>query len=317
MAVSERIPWMNPVRYWKTSFESQPRIKPEWNIPNEVILELPNAQLRYFESKNHSSQNPTLIVAPQSGCDAIIVKPVVETALEQGRPVYVVDWKSATEARRNEGINDTAKATDASVDKILEKGYKPTLVGMSEGGIEVVIEASRQPEKVKHAIVIGSPVYFNVGNSMLRHITGSVPLIFLKMANMYYRGNIRGESLTWGFKLFDDSSSTIEHFADVPESFHYEITDNFQHDKLIKGNLNVLGEYVDLSDATCYLTFIAGTKDRIVDPEQMSAALPYFKNAKGVRMLTVDKGHIDSFASPEAQLLLGGLLEEDAALSSQ
>ena len=144
--------------------------KPTWRSPNAVVLETRAFKLRRFTGKRRGAA--ILILGPQAGhhtCIADYAVPgqsLVElctTATD--RPVYAIEWKSATMARTDETIDDLVLQVGQCVDHVGEDCH---LIGLCQAGWLSGIYASLYPEKVRSLILGGAPIDFTAGGGKIQ-----------------------------------------------------------------------------------------------------------------------------------------------------
>jgi polyhydroxyalkanoate synthase len=84
------------------------------------------------------------------------------------------------------------------------------------------------------------------------------------------------------------------------EAFRRWIHDFYQKNKLAKGELELRGRRVDLSNAECPILNIAGKKDYITPLSQAEATMD-FVGSEDKEFLVLDTGHVGLIASPVAK----------------
>ncbi len=294
------------------------RPNPEWYSRNEIVMSHPAFFLRKFGS---GGKETVVIVPPQAGhsstiCDFDAGQSLVQTALNFGHNVYVIDWKSCTPERKDEGIDDLVlQVRDAT--KNIRGPF--TLVGLCQGGWLSAIFAASFPERVKHLLVAGAPINAKAGGGYLQQMVQSLPQEFYEGLVDMGGGLMRGEFMLLGWKmmnLFDrtqdyfdlwcaigtDRFRKIQRFRDWYEytqdlagRYYLESVDRiFRKNDLWEGRLRVLGATVNLKDISCPITSIAGEGDDITLVPQ-ALALP------GTHVLIPEVGHIGIFMSRKAQ----------------
>lgn len=331
--------YFDPSRYSKFTAElARPVTAPEWTTPNKVELVRDNVILRNFSNENSRSDFPLLILPPQSGHHSCIVdfdqdQSLVEAALKAKASVYACEWPAATYQRRHETIDDFIKSTDACVEAIAKNGKGVTLVGLCQGGWQAAIYTALYPEKVNHLILAGAPIDFHAGHGKIQTFVerfSPMPYFNATVAwNPWSPGNMPGELMLQGFKWMNPVERFVKEYEDlfekidnkdylerrhkfnnwyewpqhIPGKFFLQTAEKlFQKNLLIKRELEILGQQVELSRIACPTTMLAGEKDDITLPEQLFNAIPYIgTDDDQIEMFTVpESGHIGVIMSHRA-----------------
>jgi poly(3-hydroxybutyrate) depolymerase len=302
--------------------------KPGWQSYNTIVLDTDAFKLRRFSDGRNGT--PILILGPQAGHHTCIVDYAVpgQSLVElcraaTNRPVYAIEWKSASISRRHETIDDLIKQTDQCVKTI---GDSVHLVGLCQGGWQSTIYTALHPEKVHSLILGGAPIDFTAGGGKLQDMVQHLPLFFYDALVMGGLGVMSGHYIVAGFKNMNPYERYIKDYIEmfksmnnpvaVKRSHHfrswYEHTQDlagiwylqavrrlFKENKLIKGSLWVLGRRVSLRQIACPVVCIAGEKDDItLEPQLFGVA---DRVSGKVRKMTVpDCGHIGLFIRREA-----------------
>lgn len=320
-------------KFWQFAVEqTRPLPPPKWTTPNTIELELKNVFLRNFTNENSSSDFPVLILPPQAGHHSSIAdydhgQSLVEAALNEHASVYATEWPGATCERRNETIDDFIVATNNCVDTVLTQtgADSLTLVGLCQGGWQSAIYAALYPEEVNHLVLAAAPIDFLAGNGKIQTYAESLPLAFYEYLVALGGGNMPGEFMLTSFKMLNacdryikDPLDVFEHIdderymqryrkfrnwyewtQDLPGGFYLQaVRELFKENRLIKGELEILGQRVDPSRITCPLTLIAGDKDDITVPPQLFNAEHYFGSKDIVKMMA-PAGHVGVFMAGE------------------
>lgn len=303
--------------------------KPGWPTENRVEVYNKAFRLRRFSHRGRSG-TPILVLGPQAGHTTSIVdyavpgQSLVELCRDHtDRPIYAVEWRSATPDRRHETIDDLIKQTDACVDHI---GGKAHLLGLCQAGWQSAIYAALHPEKVASLVLGGSPIDFAAGGGKIRKTVNTLPLSFYFMMVMMGHGIMRGQWILAGFKNMNAFDRYINDYINLflniedPGTVErsrrfrrwYEFTQGlpggwylqavkqlFKENRLIRGKLKILGRRVDLSAVKCPVVLIAGEKDDITPPPQLLNMADHVSGE--VREMTIPKcGHIGLFIKKEA-----------------
>jgi poly(3-hydroxybutyrate) depolymerase len=328
-------------RLWDIALRREP---PAWATPNEVVLRTPLALLRSFCEPSGSTLVPTLVVAPQSGHASSIVDYSPEQSQVKairtaglGR-VYALDWRGATQATKDAGIEDYVAVLDAALDAL---GGRANLIGDSQGGWLATIYAALRPARVNTLTVAGAPIDFHAGRPPIQRMVELLGMSFFEGLVALGGGVMKGGDVHRGFmliepenefgkqfellaRLYDDEhvaryrafENWHKHTQDIPGPFYlWTVEHLFRDNELIRGDLRVGGERVDLRRISMPVNVLAGAKDRITPPGQVFALADAVatKPAHVIRRRT-GGGHLGLFMGREALRehwppILAGVLE--------
>jgi poly(3-hydroxybutyrate) depolymerase len=309
------------------------RSAPEWATPNQVVLESPLARLRDFSAGGEDALVPTLLVPPQAGHDSCIVdysaeQSQVKTALAAGLTrLYSLDWAGATEQTKDAAIVDYLEFMDRAIERI---GEPVNLIGDCQGGWLAVIYAALRPESVHTLTIAGAPVDFHAGEAVIHDFVQALSpgdLSFYQDVVRLGGGVMKGEFMLNGFiaikpesevaKQFqllaniDDADHVLRHRAfedwfkhtqDIPGALYLWIVEHlFRDNALIRGELAVAGERVDLRRIRCPLNLLAGASDHITPPPQVFALEGAVSTPReDVTRRVTGGGHLGLFMGREA-----------------
>jgi poly(3-hydroxybutyrate) depolymerase len=295
---------------------------PTWTTENTIKLELENVILRDFSVGK--DEDAILIISPQAGHHSCIAdfgkgQSLVGAALNAGRKsVYVTEWQAATLERRRETIDDSIFAMRECIKSI---GSKVTLIGLCQGGWQSAIYTALFPEDVNCLVLAASPIDFQAGNSKIGQCASILPLSFYRSMVMMGGGVLDGRFLLAGFKMLNPVARFCGDYFDLflniddnaflarnrkfrdwyeytqciaGDFFLQVVKELFQSNKLIKGELVILGEKVDLANINQPLFLIAGEKDDITPTAQLFNIEPYVKSAI-IHKYILPAGHIGIF----------------------
>ncbi len=295
---------------------------PKWTTENSIKLELPNVILRDFSVGK--DEDAILIIAPQAGHHSCIAdfgrgQSLVEAALKAGKKsVYATEWKGATLERKNETIDDFILSMRECIKSI---NSKVTLIGLCQGGWQSAIYTALFPAEVNCLVLAAAPIDFQAGNSKIGKCTSLFPLSFYQSMVIMGGGLLYGKFLLTGFKmlnpverycgdyfdLFFNVADDIylernrkfrdwyEYTQSVPGDFFLQVVEDlFMGNKLIKGELTILGKKVDLSIINQPLFLIAGEKDDITPSDQLFN-IEYYVSSESINKYTLPAGHIGIF----------------------
>jgi poly(3-hydroxyalkanoate) synthetase len=310
------------------------RARPDWSSPNEVVLTTSVARLRDFTRAGAPPVVSTLVIPPQAGHDSCIVdysaeqsqmRAIIDAGLARA---FSLDWIGATQETKNASIDDYLGAVHAAVEHI---GEPVNLIGDCQGGWLAMIYAAFHPELVNTLTIAGAPIDFHAGEPIIhRWVQALSPggsMAFYRALVAAAGGVLPGEAMLAGFIVIKPENEisrqlalltnvrkpeqveryrTFEgwykHMQAIPGAFYLWIVEElFLHNRLIRGELEVGGEPVDLARIEAPLNLLAGAGDHITPPEQVyfdadAVATPPARIAKFLS----SGGHLGLFMGHEA-----------------
>lgn len=302
--------------------KGQPLETPTWFTPNRVVYEGHKVALRKFNQGHRG--NPIIFVAPEAGHNSHIVdygpdQSLVQCALERfPGDVYAVDKLPAGQAHTTYAIDDCILSIKACVEAIGEPVH---LVGLCQGGWQAAIFSALFPADVKSLTLAAAPIDFHAGEALISQWASSLPLSFYEQMVVLGNGNMPGCFIVQGFMLMNpydrfvgDNTDLLSNVADpafidryrrfsqwyyytqpVPGKMYLQIVKTlFQENLLIKGELEVLGQRVELGCITQPLYLVAGQKDDITPTAQLFAAQDHV-SSKIIAKEIVPAGHVGVF----------------------
>jgi polyhydroxyalkanoate synthase subunit PhaC len=253
----------------------------------------------------------------------------VRGLLDQGLDVYLIDWGYPDRSDRFLTMDDYINGyLDRCIDVICERAGvdKVNLLGICQGGAFSLCYTSLHPDKIKNLITMVTPVDFQTEDNMLGHWIRHIDVDLLVDS----LGNIPGDLMNWTFlnlkpyrliaqKYIDmvdilDNPKSVCNFMtmekwifDSPdqagECYRQFVKDFYQDNKLMKGEVELNGETVDLKNITCPVLNIYALDDHLVPP---SASKPLGKlvGTKDYQEVSFKGGHIGIYVSGSAQALV-------------
>ncbi len=310
------------------------RRAPTWSTPHEVVLESPVARLRDFSAGSRRRVVPTLVLPPQAGHDSCIVdyserQSQIRTIRAAGlERVWSLDWVGATQQTRDAGVQDYLDFLERSIELI---GEPVNLVGDCQGGWLATIYAALRPERVRTLTIAGAPIDFHAGDAMIHdwveQLRPGQDLSFYRNVVALGNGVLRGEFMLNGFILIKPENELskqlqllnhvrdaehlerfrafedwFKHTQDIPGAFYLWIVEHlFADNKLIAGELEIGGEWVDLSRIACPLNLLGGATDHITPPDQVFALADHASTPpEDVARRVSSGGHLGLFMGGEA-----------------
>jgi polyhydroxyalkanoate synthase len=298
--------------------------------PYEVVYEEDRVQLKHYRPEKVTHKLPLLVVYALINRETMLdLQPgrsVVQTFLDKGIEVYMIDWGYPTRKDRYTTIDDHVNGyMDNVVDVIRDRHGldQINLMGICMGGAFSVMYAALHPEKIQNLVTTVTPTNFDTDTGLL-HIWMKKTRA-LEMGDAY--GNMPGDLMNLGFLLLNparlildkyvgfvenmDNKAFVENFVrmekwifdspDVPAAtFRQFIEDCYKKNLLIQSKMMLDGQRVDLKKITMPLLNIYGKYDHLVPPEACEH-LTRAVGSKDTEDLCLNTGHIGIYVSSKYQ----------------
>jgi polyhydroxyalkanoate synthase len=273
--------------------------------PYEVIHEDGKMKLlHYIPQKDKTHDVPLLIIY------ALINKPyildlqpdrsVIRNLLSEGFDVYMIDWGIPTDVDRYVSLDDYVNwYIDDVVDIICQRHNMDSIsiLGYCMGGTLSVMYVATHPEKVRNFILMAAPLDFGADRGLLKLWAQKEYYDPDKLVEII--GNVPGEFLNFGFLLLDPVSNLYSKYVKwindgIPlagESYREFIRKLYQENQLVKNQLRLNGQRVDLNNITMPLLSLVATYDHLVPPES-SRDFNDLCPSKDKKMIEFPTGHI-------------------------
>ena len=321
------------VLWWSTMAD---RSEPRWHLPNEVVLSTAFAALRDFTEERHRADDivPTIVLPPQAGHSSTVVdyspqqSQIAMIRASGLTRVYALEWKPATAASKDVGIDDYLTVIDRSIRRM---GGVANVVGDCQGGWLAAIYAAQHPERVNTLTLAGAPIDFQAGDSVIAATTritaGTLGMAPYRALVALGGGNVPGRAVLSNFigiqpqsevsrqlqllENIDDATHVeryrvfedwFKHTQDIPGAFYLWLVENlFWKNELVTGELEIGGRRVDMGAITCPVLLLAGSTDHITPPPQMFAAADVVGTpASDITTRTATGGHLGLFMGRDA-----------------
>ncbi|MBV1870033.1 MAG: class III poly(R)-hydroxyalkanoic acid synthase subunit PhaC [Gammaproteobacteria bacterium] len=298
---------------------------------------------RYKAIADQKIGQPVLIVygliGRQSMTDLQENRSLVRNLLAEGIDVYTVDWGEPNRADKWLTIDDYIDGyMDECIDFIREEtNYDAiNLMGICEGGTFSVSYACLYPEKVHNLLLAITPIDFHADQEENRFDHGLLNVLTrswdsetidkLIDANGCMPGELMGyffqmmtpiRSLTkYNLDLIDvaQNDDSLINFlrmekwiADRPdhpgEAAKQWFKDYYQENKLIKNEIIINGQQVDLKKLEMPVLNIFALQDHIIPPD-CSSALSRHVGTTDYTEMALNAGHVGLFVSGRSQAIL-------------
>ncbi len=299
--------------------------------PYEVVYQEDRVKLKYYRPEGQPKyQTPLLVVYALINRETMLdLQPgrsVVQTFLDHGLEVYMIDWGYPTRKDAFLGFDDHINGyMDNVVDFIRERHNVPQihLMGICMGGTFSVIYSAQHPEKIKNLVTTVTPTNFDTDKGLLHQWMQFVDPDAL--VDVY--GNLPAHAMNLGFLLLNparlmldkyvgfiqnmDNKKFVENFIrmekwifdspDLPGAvFSKFIRDCYQQNLLIQSKMKVGGQPVNLKKVTMPLLNIYGLFDHLVPPEACEK-LTQAVGSEDTEDLCLRTGHIGIYVSSKCQ----------------
>ncbi|ORU93624.1 MAG: class III poly(R)-hydroxyalkanoic acid synthase subunit PhaC [Cycloclasticus sp. symbiont of Poecilosclerida sp. M] len=308
--------------------------------PKEALYQ--ENKLSLFHYKPHpvkQKSTPILIVyALVNRPDIADLEPkrsLVQRLLEQGYPVYLIDWgypdSTDCQTSLNDYINGYLHRCVQHV-KRDTKVKKIDLLGICQGGVFSLCYSALHLEDIRKLITLVTPVDFHSADNLLSKWTSETNMKRIFNAS----GNIPSHTITQLFKTLKPYQLNREKYRqlsnlvkspnqlntflrmeqwlnngpDLAGKAAIEFAECFyQENGFIKHGLRIGGKSVSLKNISCPVLNVYATQDHIVPPSSSKALRKQLKkNLYHEQQL--ESGHIGAFTSLKTQKVLISAIQE-------
>lgn len=300
--------------------------------PAEVIYTKDRLRLLKYTPEVQRHETPILFVYSLINryyiLDFLPGRSLIGFMLEQGFPVYCIDWGKPGDEEAELGWDHyLGRYLRRCVRKALRDSGAPdlTMYGYCMGGLLALAYVALYPEGIRNLVVQATPVdfshagiladwtradHFNVDT--LVDVHGNIPPALMEGAFQFMDPVGIGQKWeTFAQNLDNRSFATVflalEHWAsdNIPfpgEVYRQYIKDFYQTNRFMRGEMEIGGRRVDLGAIRCPVLTITASKDTIVPPES-AEVLPELVGADDTRVLRCECGHIGLATSSKGRRL--------------
>lgn len=257
---------------------------------------------------------------------------MIRNLIKQGMDVYLVDWGYPSRADRWLTLDDYINGYINNCVDVIRENHgldQINMLGICQGGSMSLCYASIYPEKIKNLVVMVAPVDFHAGGKKpgLINLWGSS-----LSANMMVKGmgNVSGDLMNFGFLMLQPFALMVQKYIDMidiidneeqllnflrmeewifdspdlaGEAYTQFVTDFFKENKLIKGEVMIGNDKVNLVNITMPVLNVYAEKDHLVPPPS-STALQKYVGSQDYTESPFPVGHIGMYVSSKAQAKL-------------
>ncbi len=244
---------------------------------------------------------------------------VIRRLVEEGFDVYMIDWGSPTEVDKFLTLDDYVNWYINDVVDFIRRRHNIdsiSILGYCMGGTLSVMFTALHPEKVRNFILMAAPLDFEADNGILSRWSEKEYFDADKLVDTL--GNMPGEFLNFGFLLLDPVSNLYSKYLKfidkvdneefvkmffrmekwvndgIPvagEAYRQFIKDCYQNNLLVKNQLKLNGNRVDLNRITMPLLSLVAQYDHLV-PMESSRSFNDLVQSKDREMIVFPTGHI-------------------------
>lgn len=299
---------------------------------------------RYTPRSEQTVSTPVIVVYGLIGrytmADLQEDRSLVRNMLNAGIDMYVIDWGTPSRADRWLTMDDYIGGYLHDCIEHIKKEQnvdKVNILGICEGGVFSICYSALYPDNVKNLMTSITPVDFH-GDERDNQLSHGYINLWTRnleaedidlMVDAY--GNMPGDLMGMVFQLITPIKSLTKYnldlidiakddkklmnflrmekwLADRPdhpgEAAKQWFKDLYQDNKLIKNELVLDGETVDLTQVTMPVLNVYALNDHIIPPE-CSMALEKYVGTKDYTNLPLPGGHVGVFVSGKSQGILG------------
>ncbi len=301
------------------------------STPYDVLWQEDRVKLKHYHTNGDTTlKTPLLVVYALINRETMLdLQPdrsVVQTFINSGVDLYMIDWGYPTRKDRYLTIDDHVNGyMNDVIDLIRERHNIPkiNLMGICMGGTFCIIYSALHSEKIKNLVTTVTPSSFDTDKGLLH--TWMRALDIDRLVDTY--GNLPGDVMNMGFLLLNparlmidkyvgfieniDNKSFVENFVrmekwifdspDVPgETFRQFIKDLYHKNLLIQNKLEIGGKMIDLKKITMPMLNFYGQYDHLVPPEACNQITKHV-GSKDTEDICLDTGHIGIYVSSKTQ----------------
>ncbi len=302
-------------------------------LEKEVVLKIGKMSLYHYKptvAADKVSKVPTLItyalVNRQYMMDIQPDRSVLKSFLNDGLDVYVIDWGYPTGEDMYMSMDDYINwYMDDCVDYIRKASgvKKINLLGICQGGTFSTIYTALHADKIKNLVTMVVPIDFTTNESLLFRWSKNMNIDSLVDAY----GVIPGEVMNFAYLILKPLSLTMDKYlgiidkidnrefmtnfmrmekwvfdspAQAGATLRQFIKDMYQSNKLIKNELVLGGQTVDLRKITMPLLCACAEYDHLV-PLSASRPLMDAVGTTDKQFISFKTGHIGMYVSSQSQ----------------
>lgn len=300
--------------------------------PHDVVYQSGSLQLLRYRR-----DTPAVHPEPVLFCYALINRPyildlqpdrsVVRRYLEQGFDVYLLDWGIPSDADRTLRLTDyVCQRLLRAVQVVLREhaSARLHLLGYCMGGTLSAMLTALEPQLIRTLTLLAAPIDFAGQESLLNIWTnrkyfdvdafidahGNCPATFLQSCFRYMKPvqNLLEKNIAL-YEQMDDPRFLTNYFAmerwvndNIPiagETFREFVKKLYQDNELVRGELHLDQQRVDLRRVECPLLLLTAKNDHLVAPSSTDRIRAHV-SSRDVKQMMIDAGHVGLVVSSKA-----------------
>jgi polyhydroxyalkanoate synthase subunit PhaC len=304
--------------------------------PKVKVYKEDNIVLYHYSPGENALNIPILIVYALVNRPYIVDlqegRSFVANLLKLGLDVYLIDWGYPGDDERWLTLDKYIDGYINNCVDVIRQIHNLTqinLLGICQGGTFSLCYSSLYPDKVKNLITMITPVDFHINDGLLNIWSGSTlgdqALDVDLMVDTL--GNIPGDFLNYVFLMLKPFQLGVKKYIDLleiieseekllnflrmekwifdspdqaGETFRQFIKDFYQGNKLIKGEIEIGNQRVDLANIQIPILNIYAEQDHLVPPRS-SLALEKYISSGDYTVHSFPVGHIGMYVSSKVQ----------------
>jgi polyhydroxyalkanoate synthase len=309
------------------------------STPHDAVFGENKWRLLRYRQKAQRHPTPVLLVPSLINrhyvLDLLPGRSLIEFLVEQGHDVYAIDWGTP-------GDEDRYLTFDTFCDRYLARAIRRTtkiagaervnLLGYCLGGTLTAIHAALRPERIASLVALAAPIRFHTDSmlsiwtrtrsfdvSALVQAFGNVPWPLMQASFHLLKPTLNlqkavqlldraeDEDFMEGFLAVETWSNDNVSFPGL--AYEKYIEELYRKDALVKGELRISGERVELSAIRCPTLAVTFEHDHIVPKESAQVLLERI-GTDGRKLLHLNGGHVGAVVSRRARQGLWSALSE-------
>jgi polyhydroxyalkanoate synthase len=303
------------------------------STPGKTILALNKMKVVAYTSPEPPRYEEPVLLIPSLINRAYIMDLLPKFSLarfliEQGFKVYLVDWGiPSDEDRLIEFDSLIDPMLRRAIEAVLRHSGRPTMsvVGYCMGATLAAMYAALRPEQFSGFVNLLGPIDFAEGGMLtdwtrpahfnpltLTGAYGNVPPAMMQSA---FQGMRPTANVVKQIKSPGTTEAEIREFFDALEYWAWDnipfpgaaynkyIRELYQENRLVRGDLFINGDRIDLGNIDCPVLVLTADKDHIV-PTPSAQHLEAFVGSADKTTVTVRGGHVAAVVGPTARMQL-------------
>lgn len=301
------------------------------STPKDICYKEDKMKLYHYKTNSKTTAStPTLIVYAlvnrQYMMDIQPDRSVIKKLLEEGLDIYIIDWGYPKQEDMYLTMDDYINGYINNAIDYIRKNTdcdKVNLMGICQGGTFSSIYAALYPDKIKNLVTMVTPIDFDMDNGLL--FKWGKHLNIDSMVDAY--GVLPGDMMNSGYLMLKPFQLMLDKYVNLVDNIHRPdilnnfirmekwifdspgqvgetirqfVNDLYKENKLVKGELQIGTDTVDLRNIDMPLLNIYAQYDHLVPPES-SMALNDHVSSIDKELVSFSVGHIGMYVSSKSQ----------------